>query len=79
MAETKCVDIDKYLHKEIHYLEELIAKAGGPPLSEDEFDMEDASDDDDGYIGNYDDDDEPDGDEWAEDEWPRMSLVKLQL
>ena len=27
MAETKCVDIDKYLTKEIHYLEELINKA----------------------------------------------------
>ena len=27
MAETKSVDIDKYLTKEIHYLEELINKA----------------------------------------------------
>ena len=27
MAETKCSDIDKYLTKEIHYLEELINKA----------------------------------------------------
>ena len=27
MAETKCSDIDKYLSKEIHYLEELINKS----------------------------------------------------
>ena len=27
MAETKCDDINKYLNKEIHYLEELINKA----------------------------------------------------
>ena len=27
MAETKCIDIEKYLAKEIHYLEELISKA----------------------------------------------------
>ena len=27
MAETKMADIDKYLTKEIHYLEELISKA----------------------------------------------------
>ena len=27
MAETKCIDIEKYLSKEIHYLEELIGKA----------------------------------------------------
>ena len=27
MASTKCVDIEKYLSKEIHYLEELINKA----------------------------------------------------
>ena len=27
MAETKCNDINKYLNKEIHYLEELISKA----------------------------------------------------
>jgi hypothetical protein len=27
MAQTKCDDIDRYLHKEIHYLEELINKA----------------------------------------------------
>ena len=27
MAETKCQDINRYLHKEIHYLEELISKA----------------------------------------------------
>ena len=27
MAESKCVDINRYLNKEIHYLEELIAKA----------------------------------------------------
>ena len=27
MAETKCLDINRYLHKEIHYLEELISKA----------------------------------------------------
>ena len=27
MAQAKCFDIDKYLNKEIHYLEELINKA----------------------------------------------------
>ena len=27
MAQTKCEDIDRYLTKEIHYLEELIGKA----------------------------------------------------
>ena len=27
MAKTKCEDIDRYLHKEISYLEELIIKA----------------------------------------------------
>ena len=27
MAKTKCEDIDRYLHKEIKYLEELIQKA----------------------------------------------------
>ena len=27
MAETKCDDINRYLNKEIHYLEELISKA----------------------------------------------------
>ena len=27
MADTKCNDINKYLNKEIHYLEELINKA----------------------------------------------------
>ena len=27
MAETKCEDINKYLNKEIHYLEELILKS----------------------------------------------------
>ena len=27
MAQAKMVDIDKYLNKEIHYLEELINKA----------------------------------------------------
>ena len=27
MAQTKCEDIDRYLNKEIHYLEELIGKA----------------------------------------------------
>ena len=27
MAQTKCEDIDKYLNKEVHYLEELIHKA----------------------------------------------------
>ena len=27
MAETKCEDINKYLSKEIHYLEELISKS----------------------------------------------------
>lgn len=27
MADTKCQDINKYLNKEIHYLEELIQKA----------------------------------------------------
>ena len=27
MAQTKCDDIDRYLNKEIHYLEELIGKA----------------------------------------------------
>ena len=27
MAETKCEDINKYLNKEIHYLEELIGKS----------------------------------------------------
>jgi hypothetical protein len=26
MAETKLIDIDKYLHKEIKYLDELIKK-----------------------------------------------------
>ena len=27
MAQTKCEDIDKYLHKEIRYLDELIIKS----------------------------------------------------
>ena len=27
MAQTKCEDIDRYLNKEIHYLEELIGKS----------------------------------------------------
>ena len=27
MAQTKCTDIDKYLHKEIAYLDDLIIKA----------------------------------------------------
>jgi len=27
MAQTKCDDIDRYLHKEIRYLDELIQKA----------------------------------------------------
>jgi len=27
MAQSKCNDIDKYLHKEIRYIEELISKA----------------------------------------------------
>ena len=27
MAQAKCYDVDKYLNKEIHYLEELINKA----------------------------------------------------
>mgnify|MGYP000148961896 CR=1 FL=1 len=27
MAETKCEDINRYLNKEIHYLEELVSKS----------------------------------------------------
>jgi len=34
MAESKCDDINNYLNKEIHYLEELIHKAQGKQKAE---------------------------------------------
>ena len=34
MAQNKCMDVNKYLNKEIHYLHELIKKANGKQMGE---------------------------------------------
>ena len=34
MAQNKCLDVNKYLNKEIHYLHELIKKANNKQMGE---------------------------------------------